>query len=97
MDVKHKVLQSWVRCANRARDKIEERKTDLACQTYELEIAERVLAKVQDNAHRETWQMQVDVLAMLVGQTESDIEEQQEDQALCETMMAEIEADLATE
>jgi hypothetical protein len=34
---------------------------------------------------------------MLAGMTEGDLAEQQEDLALCEAMIAEIEADLAAE
>jgi hypothetical protein len=44
---------------------------------------------------REIWQTQVDVLGMLVGMAEGDLAEQQEELALCEAMVAEIEADLA--
>ncbi len=40
---------------------------------------------------------QVDVLDMLVGMTEGVIEKEQEELALCEAMIAEIEADLARE
>ena len=95
MDIKHEVLQSWERRASRARDKVEELKIDLAYQSYELEITQRVLAKAQNDSERETWQIQVDVLSMIVGQTEEEIEKEAEDIALCAAMLAELEADLA--
>ena len=60
-----------------------------------MEIAQRLLSKAQDEAAREIWQTQVDVLGMLVGMAEGDLAEQQEEVALCEAMVAEIEADLA--
>lgn len=52
---------------------------------------------MQDEAARQTWQTQVDVLEMLVGVTEGDLMGQQAELALCEAMVAEIEADLAAE
>jgi hypothetical protein len=48
-----------------------------------------------DEAARQTWQTQVDVQEMLVGMTEGDLAEQREELALCEAMIAEVEADLA--
>lgn len=62
-----------------------------------MEIAQRLLAKAQDEPARETWQTQVDVLQMMAGMTENDLAEQQEELALCEAMIAEIEADLAAD
>lgn len=62
---------------------------------YEMMIAQRLLSKARDEASRETWQTQVDVMQMFVLQAENDLEEQQEDLALCKAMIAEIEADLA--
>ena len=67
---------------------------ELERRRYELEIVQRLLAKAQDDAARETWRIQVDVLQMMVGQAQADLEEQLEDLALCEAMIAEIEADL---
>jgi hypothetical protein len=64
---------------------------------YELEIAQRLLVKAQDEAARETWQTQVEVLQMMIGMTESELTEHQEELSLCEAMIAEIEADLVGE
>jgi hypothetical protein len=49
---------------------LEELEPELKARQYALQIAQRLLAKAQDDAARETWQMQVDVLTMLVQQTE---------------------------
>ena len=61
---------------------------------YELEITQRLLSKARDKAARETWQIQVDTLQTMIGMTESGLTEQQEELALCESMIAEIKADL---
>jgi hypothetical protein len=95
MDIKREVLQAWQQRANQARDKIAERELALTQERYELDIARRVLSKAQNDAQRETWQIQVDVLRMFVGQSESEIAEQQEELELCAAMLAEIGADLA--
>ena len=60
-----------------------------------MAIAQRLLSKAQDEASRQTWQTQVDVLQMFVINAENELAEQQEELALCEAMVAEIEADLA--
>ena len=62
---------------------------------YEYEIARRVLAQAPDETAQTTWQTQVDVLYMMIGRAEGDLAEQQAEVALCEAMIAEIEADLA--
>jgi len=75
----------------------EELEPKLERERYEMEIAQRLLAKAQDEPARETWQTQVDVLQMVAGMTENDLAEQQEELALCEAMIAEIEADLVVD
>ena len=90
-------LRAWEDRAAEAFGKIEELEPELERRQYELEIAQRLLAKAQDDAARETWQTQVDVLAMLVQETEHDLAEQEAEQALCDTVIAEIEADLAVD
>ena len=96
--MKQEVRQAWEDRAIVAQGKIwEDLEPQLARHTYELEIARRLLSKAQDEAARQNWQTQVDVLGMLVGMTEGDIEKEQEELALCEAMIAEIEADLAAE
>lgn len=96
--MKQEVRQAWEDRAIAAQGKIwEELEPQLARQTYELEIARRLLSKAQDETARQTWQTQVDVLEMLAGMTEGDIEKEREELALCEAMIAEIEADLAAE
>ncbi|MFO7696712.1 MAG: hypothetical protein R6X16_06100 [Anaerolineae bacterium] len=93
--IKREVLRAWEDRATEAFGKIEELGPALERRQYELEIAQRLLAKAQDDAARETWPTQVDVLVMLVQEAEHDLVEQEEEQALCDTMIAEIEADLA--
>ena len=94
--MKREVLQAWEDRAISAQSKIEESlEPELERLRYETEIAQRLLVKAQDEAARETWQTQVDVLEMLVGMAEGDLDEQREELALCEVMIAEIEADLA--
>ena len=94
--MKEEVRQAWEDRAVAAQSKIwEDLEPQLARRSYELEIAQRLLSKAQDEAAREIWQTQVDVLGMLVGMAEGDLAEQQEELALCEAMVAEIEADLA--
>jgi hypothetical protein len=93
--IKQEVLRAWEDRAAEAFGKIEELSPKLERRQYELEIAQRLLAKAQDDAARETWQTQVDVLIMEVQMAEHDLAEQEEEQALCDTMIAEIEADLA--
>lgn len=93
--MKEEVRQAWGDRAVAAQSKIwEDLEPQLARQMYELEIARRLLGKAQDEAAREIWQTQVDVLGMLVGMAEGDLAEQQEEVTLCEAMIAEIEADL---
>jgi hypothetical protein len=92
--MKQEVLRAWQDRAAEAYGKLEELEPELKARQYELEIAQRLLAKAQDAAARETWQTQVDVLTMLVQQTEDRLAEEQTEQALCEAVVAEIEADL---
>ena len=96
--MKQEVRQAWEDRAIDAQSKIwEDLEPELARRSYELEITQRLLSKAQDEAARQTWQTQVDVLEMLASMTKGDLAEQQEDLALCEAMIAEIEADLAAE
>ena len=96
--MKQEVHLAWEDRAIDAQSKIwEDLEPELARRSYELEIAQRLLSKARDEAARQTWQTQVDVLEMLAGMTEGDLAEQQEELALCEAMIAEIEADLAAE
>lgn len=96
--MKREVLQAWEDRAISAQSKIEESlEPELERLCYELEIAQRLLTKAQDEAARETWQTQVDVLQMMIGMTESELTEQREELSLCEAMIAEIEADLTAD
>ncbi len=93
--MKREVRQAWEDRAIKAQSQIwETLEPELERLRYEQEIARRLLAKAPDEAARQTWQTQVDVLEMMIGMTEGDIVEQQEEIALCEAMIAEIEADL---
>jgi hypothetical protein len=96
--MKREVLAAWEKRAIRAQSTMdEELEPKLERERYEMEIAQRLLAKAQDEPARETWQTQVDVLQMMAGMTENDLAEQQEELALCKAMIAEIEADLAVD
>jgi len=95
--IKQEVLEAWEDRAVHAQSKIEDIESQLQRSRYELEIAQRLLVKAQDEAARETWQTQVDVLEMLVGMAEGDLDEQREELVLCEVMIAEIEADLTAD
>ena len=98
MMLKRDVLKAWENRAIAAQTKIEEEiEVELERNRYEMEIAQRLLAKAQDDAARETWRIQVDVLDMVIGMAEGDLEEQQEEMALCDAMIAEIEADLGAD
>jgi hypothetical protein len=93
--IRQEVRQAWEDRVVAAQAKIREQlEPQLARRNYELEIAERLLRKAQDETAREIWQAQVDALGMLVGMTEGDLAEQQAELARCEAMVTEIEADL---
>jgi hypothetical protein len=92
--MKQEVLRAWEDRAAEAFGKLEELEPELERLQYELEIARRLLAKAQDETARETWQTQVDVLIMLVQQTEDQVAEEQAREALCDAMVDEIRADL---
>lgn len=94
--LKREVLQAWEERAINAQAEIFECiEPELERLQYEAEIARRLLEKAQDDTARENWQIQVDVFDMLVGMKEGELAEQQEELALCEAMVAEIEADLS--
>lgn len=108
MMLKQEVLCDWKERAVDAWIRIDELEPELERRQYELEIAQRLLEKAEDEGNgaaegseaamaQETWQIQVDVLEMLVGTLEGDLAEQQEELALCEAMIAEIKADLDTD
>lgn len=94
--LKQEVRQAWEERVIETQTKIWETiEPELARWQYEMMIAQRLLSKAQDQVSRETWQTQVDVYQMLVIQAENDLEKEQEELALCEAMIAEIDADLA--
>ena len=64
---------------------------------YELEITQRLRDRAEDEQSRDDWRIQVDVQEMVVGQQEGRLAEVQTDIARYETIVAEIEADLAQE
>jgi hypothetical protein len=98
MMLKQDVLRAWEERAVDAWTKIsDEIEPRLERKQYELEIAQRLLEKAEDDEARSDWQIQVDVLGMLVGMLEGDLAEQQEELALCDAMIAEIEADIAAD
>jgi len=94
--MKREVLAAWEGRAIRAQTKIqEELEPELEQFSYEKEIAQRLLAKAQDESARQAWQTQIDVIEMMITMTETNLAEQQEELTLCEAMISEIEADLA--
>ena len=69
--MKREVLRAWEDRAVDAYTKIEEEiEVELERRRYELEIAQRLLAKAEDDAARETWRIQVDVLDSIIGLAE---------------------------
>ncbi len=96
--MKREVLRQWEDRAAEAYSQIwDVLEPELERLRYELEIARRLLAKAPDDAARQTWQIQVDTLESMVGMTEHELAQQQEELALCEAMIAEMEADLAAD
>jgi hypothetical protein len=94
--MKQEVLAAWKERAIRAESQISDvLEPKLKRLHYEEEITKRLLAKATDESAQQTWQTQVDVLDMLITMAENDLAEQQEELALCEAMIGEIEADLA--
>lgn len=92
------VLQQWEDRAAEAYSQIwDVLEPELERLRYELEIARRLLAKAPDETARQTWQIQVDALESMIGMTEHELAQQQEELALCEAMIAEIQADLAAD
>ncbi len=95
VEMKRNVLQGYKDRVERARAEIEETELNLEQYRYEQEIARRLLAKAQDEQARQTWQLQVDVMDMMIIPDEDRQGKAQEDLVLCQAMIAEIEADLA--
>lgn len=95
--IKHEVLQNWQARAARAQAELQEATHELETARYEQEITQRLLAKASDDAAREDWRIQNDVLEMFVIQAEERMAEQQAELAQCAAMIAEIEADLAAQ
>lgn len=95
LSIKQNVQQQWEKRAKRAHKKLARLEAWSAHERYELEITRRLLQKAADEDVRETWQIQVDVLEMMAGQTEDRIAEERVEIALCEAMLAEIRADMA--
>lgn len=94
---KQQVLASWQARAERNQQAIAELEASVACSRYELEMAQRLYAKAGDAESRDNWQIQMDVLQMILIGHEQDLEESQGDLALCEALIREIEQDLAGE
>ncbi len=93
--MKKEVLSAWKKRAGAAQSKVkEELEPDLKKLCYEQEIAQRLLAKTQDETAQQTWQTQIDVLQTMIVLAENEIAEEREDLILCQAMIAEIEADL---
>lgn len=93
--MQREVLREWENRAARAWGEIHEKlEPELEKLRYEAEVMQRLLDKAEDETTREDWQIQLDVHQMFVGQTEGEIEEQQQELSLCEQMIDEIRADL---
>ena len=92
---KQETLARWQDRAEGNRQEIAKLEVALARARYEMEIIQRLLAKTPDPESRDTWRIQADVQQMFVASDEDHLAEAQEDLALCQAMIAEIEADLA--
>ena len=92
---KQETLTHWQNRAEGNRQEIARLEVDLARSRYEMEIIQRLLAKTSDPESRDTWRIQADVQQMFVAGDEDHLAEAQQDLALCQAMIAEIEADLA--
>ena len=92
--MKREVRAKWEDRAVEAYGKTEDVEAELERLRYEVEIAQRLLDKAQDEAARENWRTKVDVLEMLAQEAEGNREAQQREVALCDAMVAEIDADL---
>ncbi len=94
--LQEEVREVWEnRCSDALGKIAEDLEPELKRLRYEMEIAQRILAKAPDEATRGNWETEVTVLQDLVAMTEVQLEEQQDEVAMCEAMIAEIEADLA--
>lgn len=94
LKMKREVLEKWDERAVEAFGEIEEIEDELERLRYELEIAQRLLDKAPDDAARETWRTQVEVLQVLAGQAERRRDERQHEMDVCDAMVAEMQADL---
>lgn len=94
LSIKHNVERHWEKRAKRAYKKLARLEAWKTHETYELEIARRLLEKAPDEETRERWQIHLDVLEMMAGQTEDRLAEERAEIALCEAMLAEIRADM---
>ncbi len=65
-----------------------------ACLQYEYELAQRLLAKTTEEEAREDWEIEASVLHDIAGMVEFDLEQEREQIAKYEAMIAEIDADL---
>jgi hypothetical protein len=93
--VKQQVLESWQGRAERNRQDISDLEATLARARYEQEIAQRLQARASDPESRDTWRIQVEVQQMDIASDEHRLAEHREDLALCQSMIAAIEADIA--
>jgi hypothetical protein len=92
--MKREVLEEWDQRAVDAYGEIEEIEAELERRQYEVEIARRLLDRAPDDAARETWQSQVEVLETLLGQAERRLTQRQQGMDVCDAMVAEMQADL---
>jgi hypothetical protein len=94
MDFKHELLQEWQQRAADARDQLASLDNNRVSSQYELEITRRALANAKDAAVREILQEQVAVLEYSFDFIDYDEQEQRAELAVCEAMIAALEADL---
>ncbi len=98
IQMKEKVRDHWEeRCVDAYGEIQEEIEPELERQRYEYEITQRLLAKAASKEERDEWEIQASVMHDVVVMTEAQLEEKEAEAALCEAMIAEIEADLAQE
>lgn len=96
-EIQQSIERQWKKRAKCARKRLAYLETWAARERYEREFVQRLLEKASSEETREAWQVQVEVLEMMIGEAEEEIEVRQSELALCEAMLTEIRADMGEE
>jgi hypothetical protein len=97
MTTEQKVLWNWRMRASGVRGTVERIESSVRRDRYEVAIMQRVLNKSGDDAERQMWQDEIEVIEASIEAAEHELVAKQHELALCEAMIAEIEADLGPE